>query len=59
MHVQDLSVNEFGEVYRPNRLNASYVDKKLKSVKRDMINMALWDFFIGLGFLVKSVLMIE
>lgn len=24
-----------------------------------MINMALWDFFIGLGFLVKSVLMME
>ena len=59
IHVSDLSVNEFGEVYRPNRQVASYIDTKLKSVKRDMINMALWDFFIGLGFLVKSVLMIE
>ena len=57
--MQDLSVNEFGEVYRPNRQETSYNDKKLKSVKRDMINMALWDFFIGLGFLVKSVLMME
>ena len=54
--MQDLSVDADGEVYIPNREGRRYTNKRLKTMKRDMLNTALWDAFIGMGFLLSIIM---